>query len=1245
LDTGYQFGQLAADLLERFDALELKAKTLAVVHGYIKHWKEHFRETLKPLQEAYQHGLETGDFEYAAYSAYMYAGKSYFVGHELTTLEHEMALYSQTISQFEQKIPFYMTELHRQVVLNLMGQAEDPCCLAGPAYDEKKMLPLHLDANDKTAIFSLYFHKLILDYLFRAYPQAVEHADRAEPYLGSATVSASFFVFHFYDSLARLAVFPNAPKPERRTILKKVATNQKKIKKWARHAPMNHLHKWYLIEAERARVLGYDRDAREYYDKAIALAQENEYINEKALAHELAARFHLGREQAHLAQYHLREAHYAYSQWGARAKVQDLETQHSQILAREEFVAPLTTSTTSTTKQQTDSMLDLASVMKAHQVIAGEIVLDTLLATLMQIMIENAGAEKGCLILERDGQLTIEAIGTVGAEEITVLQTQPTKDSNMLSAAMVRYTVRTQESIVLHDAAHEGLFTQDPYVIAQHPKSVLCMPFVHQGKVNGVLYLENNLSTGVFTSDRLQVLHLLSSQAAISIENARLYDTLENKVAERTSELRQANKQLQRANASLAREIVERERMEEVLWLNQKRLDSLLELSQIAHELSEQNIVQMAIEEAVNLTDSQIGYLHFVNPDQQTIQLVTWTEKTKEQCTAVYNSHYPVAQAGVWADCVRLGKPVIHNDYQNLPDKKGYPLGHTHLVRHTSVPIFDREKIAIILGVGNKNTNYDDADVRQILLIGKQLIRILHRKQAEEELRQAKETAEKAQRAAEEARAAAEAANRAKSVFLANMSHELRTPLNAILGFSELMMRDPGLTREHQEKLATIGRSGEHLLALINNVLELSKIEAGHTELQPESFDLHHMLLGLGEMFGLRTEAKGLSLVFDLAPEVPQYIRTDQAKLRQVLINLLGNAVKFTHTGGISLRVKERPGDQTAGENPILHFEVADTGVGIAPDELNQIFDAFVQTSSGQQSTEGTGLGLTISREFVRVMGGDLTVSSQVGAGTMFWFDIPVEVVDVVEVKSTQPPRRVIGLEPDQCTSDGSPCRLLVVEDVDASRKLLIEILQPWFEVREAVNGQQAIEIWEEWKPHLIWMDIRMPVMDGLEATRRIKAQAKDHPAPIIVALTASPFEEERETILAEGCDDFIRKPVREADIFDALTKHLGVRFVYEAIEQEKPEKLDISEIKDRISNLSSDLLADLEQVIVLGDMDQIRNFLAQIRAHDVVIADTLERLASDFEFAQMLTLVRKAVGGQDEERADNHAAAQHFDC
>jgi signal transduction histidine kinase/FixJ family two-component response regulator len=493
---------------------------------------------------------------------------------------------------------------------------------------------------------------------------------------------------------------------------------------------------------------------------------------------------------------------------------------------------------------------------------------------------------------------------------------------------------------------------------------------------------------------------------------------------------------------------------------------------------------------------------------------------------------------------------------------------------------------------------------------------ITERKQSEETLREAKKVAE--------------AANQAKSVFLANMSHELRTPLNAILGFSELMTRDPALTVEQQENLEIIGRSGEHLLGLINDVLELSKIEAGRTVLQEEDFDLHRLLDGLEEMFRLRAMDRGLSLLFDRTPNLPQYMRTDQNKLRQVLINLLGNAVKYTKEGGITLRAGSQEYQAEDVEEPtttplpafysLLHFEVEDSGVGIAPDELATVFDPFVQTASGRQAKTGTGLGMPISRQFVRMMGGDLTVGSELGKGTIFKFDVRAELADAAEVQTAQPKRRVLGLEPGQPVY-----RLLVVEDRDASRKLLVKLLQPLgFQVREATNGQEAIEVWEEWDPHLIWMDMRMPVMDGHETTKRIKATAKGQ-TTVIIALTASVFEEERAVVLAEGCNDFLRKPFREEEIYDKLVKHLGVRFVYEETgESGKEESMSEDALTPAaLAVLPADWVTELYQAAAQADGDLVLDLVERIRIQHAPVADALVSLVRSYRFDIIVTLVR----------------------
>jgi PAS domain S-box-containing protein len=493
----------------------------------------------------------------------------------------------------------------------------------------------------------------------------------------------------------------------------------------------------------------------------------------------------------------------------------------------------------------------------------------------------------------------------------------------------------------------------------------------------------------------------------------------------------------------------------------------------------------------------------------------------------------------------------------------------------------------------------------------------------------------------QQARREAEAASQAKGAFLANMSHELRTPLNAILGFTQLMDGDPNLTPGQQENLAIINQSGEHLLALINDVLEMSKIEAGRVTLQEASFDLYAMLDGLEEMFRLRAGEKHLSLSVRRAEDVPRYVRSDEAKLRQVLSNLLGNAVKFTREGSVALRVSLTDIIPTAQYSAAtLHFEVEDTGPGIAPEELELVFDPFVQASAEQQPREGTGLGLSISRQYVRLMGGDLFVSSELDHGSLFSFDVQVAVADAAEGEGVWPRRQVLGLAPDQRAPDGGPFRLLIVEDRETNRQLLVKLLTGLgspplgFEVREAVNGQEAIEVWERWEPHLIWMDMRMPIMDGHEATRQIKATPKGRET-VIIALTATAFEEDRQEILAEGCDDFVRKPFRKDEIFDMLAKYLGVRFIYEegpvlpgAVEAAGPNlSPGVAPAVEALSALPSDWRAELQQVTIKADLKQMLNLIEQIRDQNPALADTLVHMALNFEYRGILTLIEKAGG------------------
>jgi CheY-like chemotaxis protein len=359
---------------------------------------------------------------------------------------------------------------------------------------------------------------------------------------------------------------------------------------------------------------------------------------------------------------------------------------------------------------------------------------------------------------------------------------------------------------------------------------------------------------------------------------------------------------------------------------------------------------------------------------------------------------------------------------------------------------------------------------------------------------------------------------------------------------------------------------------------------------------------------------------------------TDEGKLRQVLSNLLGNAVKFTRAGGVWLRVSApspalpRPRGRT-----MLHFEIEDTGPGIAPEELEAVFDPFVQATVGQEPQEGTGLGLAISRQFVRLMGGDITATSELGQGSLFQFDLQVGLAAAAEGEASRPAPRVVGLAEDQRAADGRPFRLLVVEDKETNRRLLVKLLESsGFEVQEATNGQEAIEVWEYWQPHLIWMDMRMPVMDGHEAAQRIKATPKGD-ATVVIALTATAFEEDREQILLEGCDDFVRKPFRKEDIYEMLVKHLGVRFLYEE-EPAPPASAEPAEpayvpSAEALAALPASWLADLEQATTKADLNLILSLVDQIRDDDPALADGLAELARTYRYRDILALIEEAGG------------------
>lgn len=472
----------------------------------------------------------------------------------------------------------------------------------------------------------------------------------------------------------------------------------------------------------------------------------------------------------------------------------------------------------------------------------------------------------------------------------------------------------------------------------------------------------------------------------------------------------------------------------------------------------------------------------------------------------------------------------------------------------------------------------------------------------------------------EDVAAVSEAANRAKSTFLSTMSHEIRTPLNAILGYSQLMLRDPALGIEAQANVKIINRSGEHLLSLINDVLDMSKIEAGRVELNPVTFNLSRLLDDLENMFRLRAEAKGLHFELSVEVQPVAYLVADEGKIRQVLINLLGNAIKFTEHGKVKLRVRI---DQAAAGRLRLSARVEDTGTGVSAAELPLLFQPFVQTKGGLNTQQGTGLGLAISRQHARLMGGDITVTARARGGSRFLFEIPVERGESGVTLKRGAHARVIRLRPGQEVR-----RILVVDDHFENRNWLMKLLVAvGFSVRGASDGEEGLRIWMSWAPRLILMDVHMPLVDGLEATRRIKADPRGANTAIII-LTASALDEERRMSVQSGADDFLPKPCREDDLFESIRVLLGVAFDYETASVDpKSAAGKLACGVERLALLPRELIGKLLHATVSGNKKVLNQLIIQVRdtPGEVDSALALQNLSDKYQYDELRSLLEEA--------------------
>ncbi|GAB4178509.1 MAG: AAA family ATPase [Coleofasciculaceae cyanobacterium] len=1009
IELGYKFGKLSLTLVEHLNTKRGKARAFEVLGAHVIHWKEHFRETLPIVSEGYQSGVETGEFEFAGYCAFFVCDHSYFIGHELTGLEQKMATYGNAISQIRRENPFNWVAMFRQAVLNLLGQSKNPSRLIGDAYNEEQWLPLAIKANDRLGIHLLYLNKLILCYLLGEEHQAAHNAVKAEQYLDGVIAMVVVPLFYFYDSLAHLAVFASSSDSEKEAWLNRINTNQEKMQTWAHHSPMNFLHKFYLVEAEKARVLGQVVEAMDFYERAIKGAKDNGFIQEEALAYELAAKFYLARGMDKFAQTYMREAHYAYVRWGAKAKVEDLEARYSQLLNLTSTATGITATRTTTSSTATSSRskeaLDLATMIKANQAISGEIVLDKLLENLMKILIQNTGAQTGFLILDKAGEWVIEASWEMNTNNVTVLQSIPIDQH--LPVSIINYVTRTRETVVKNDAAQQGKFTNDPYIKTNKTKSILCAPLVNQGQLSGIVYLENNLTTGAFTPDRLEVIQLLSGQAAIAITNAKLYA-----------------------------EVTESER----------RLTQYLEA--------------MPMGVAVH---TPTGQLHYVN---QTAQQLMGLEVLPEAKTEQLTKAFQIYRAGTQELYPTDQLPIVRSltgETAKADDLELHQSGKIVPLEVSTTPIFD-ETGKIVYAIA---TFQDISDRKQAEKLVAQYNRTLEIQVAErtQELAQALDDLKATQ---DELIQSAKMA--ALGQLIAGIAHEVNTPLGAIRSSAASVSQFLSQTLEELPELlqSLPSEQVENFLALLQRSLKSesnlsakeerqlkrtlirqledediedaddfadSLMDMGvYQELEPflplfkrpdglEILELAYRVTELQRgmqtismatdraskvVFALKTYARydsssekvptklieGIETVLTLyhnqlkqgVKVIRNYIELPPIlgypdELNQVWTNLIHNALQaMDNRGTLTIDVMHQEGE--------VKVSITDNGKGISAEILPKIFEPFFTT---KPPGEGSGLGLDIVRRIIKKHQGRVGVDSVPGKTTFTVF-LPINV-------------------------------------------------------------------------------------------------------------------------------------------------------------------------------------------------------------------------------------------------------------
>ncbi|HEU0203073.1 MAG TPA: AAA family ATPase [Burkholderiaceae bacterium] len=1039
-----QFSDLALKLAQRFGSTRVKARVLFNRAVFVQHWREPFAACRPVLERAFSSALEVGDLLTAGYSALYQLIFATAQGESLDTVL-DIAGRHEQFARRPQVAILWSVRVFTQLARCLKGETRGLSSLDDASFKEADCLAVFARSNSQAGLFHRHVVRQVTAFFAGEHGAALEFAhaagDIVKLMLGHPLVPAH----HLFHLLARAALYRQASPAEQERTRALFRAKLPLLEHWAEHCPQNYRSRCALAGAEFARIEGRDAEAQRIYEQAIDAAHENGTPQMEALACELAARFYAERELHTAAEAYLLRARAAYARWGAAAKVRQLDAQ-----AGARYPA-LRAAVRAATRTPAAPAPDMVAIVKASQAISSQIALDELLDTLLRIAVETAGAQKGLLLLAEPDGLILVAEAAVEGQRIDVQLHRPSEKAKAengmaenglaaddLPSAVLNYVRRSRAPVLLADAAQPHPFTADAYLARTRPKSVLCLPLVRRADLIGALYLEHRMVSHVFTPDRAELLSLLASQAAISLETARLYASLQ----EREGRIRR----LVDANIIGIRIADERGR---ILEAN----DAFLDLIGYTRD---------------DLEAGRLNRNDLVPPEHRAAADRLLERLRETGSYGPFEGEY------------------LHKDGRRIPV----------LIGGTYIEPTRRHSIAFVLD-------------------------LTERRQAE---------------ADREARRGAEVANQAKTDFLANMSHELRTPLNAIIGYAQLLQMSRGFDARQLDWLATIEDSGEHLLALISDILDLSRIEARRLELYPAAVDLRDLLRNVADVIRLRADQKELVFVFDLAPGLPRNVVLDEKRLRQVLLNLLGNAVKFTDAGSVTLRARaELLGD--GGKQARICIDVQDTGVGMTPEDQQKIFEPFEQVGERRRRAGGTGLGLAISRALVHLMGAELCVDSAPGRGSRFWFELSVPLAST-GVSPAAAERPITGYA-------GPRRHVLVADDVPTNRALVADVLSNLgFETTQAADGAEAVAAAQAVRPDLAVLDLAMPVMSGVEAIRRLRSLPALRSVPIVV-VSANPSEASKNECLAAGADAFLTKPIQVDELIRLVGKLLQLTWQY----------------------------------------------------------------------------------------------------